>query len=88
MIIGFDGVMCGPNTGMEVSIAESVKSFSAGRPTGGLPFEDRERRRAGVDREAIFWKAAALSPSFMRVVRRDLRETRLGLELTRWNSGV
>lgn len=69
--------------GTDGSTAASLASSPVGRPMGGLPLEVRERLRAGVDLEAMFWKAAALSPSFIRVVRRDLRETRLGFESTR-----
>ncbi len=70
MIIGLAIVMWGPSIGIDASAVAS--SSSAGIPMGGLPFDDLARLKAGVDREAIFSKAAARSPSFISVVRRDL----------------
>ena len=86
MMIGFEGVMCGPSIGIEASSGEL--SSSVGIPTGGLGLDVLARLKAGVDLEAMFWNAAALSPSFMSVVRRDLRDTRLCFESTRWNKGA
>lgn len=43
-------------------------------------------RRAGVDRDAAFARALALSGSCIKVVSSDRREVRLGLESTRWKS--
>ena len=51
---------------------------------GPLGVEERERRRAGEEREAAFWRALARSGSCMRVVRRERREVRFGRESTRW----
>ncbi len=52
---------------------------------GPLGVEVRERRMAGVDREASFWRASARSFSCIRLVRSDRREVRFGRESTRWN---
>lgn len=45
----------------------------------------RERRIAGVEREAAFWSAAARSFSCIMLVSNDRRDTRFGLESTREN---
>ena len=74
--------MCGP------SIVTEESSFGDVPTEGPCGVEVLDRRSAGVDLEAIFAKAAALSGSFRRVVRSDLRETRLGFESTRWNNGA
>lgn len=53
---------------------------------GPFGVDVRDRRRAGVDRDAALASALARSGSCMRVVRSDLREVRFGRESTRWKS--
>lgn len=52
---------------------------------GPLGVVVRDRRMAGVDRDAAFARALALSGSCMSVVSNDRRDVRFGLESTRWN---
>lgn len=82
MIFGFAGVMWRPPIVSEQSSSGDVPV------DGPLGVDLLDRRKADVDFEAILAKAAARSGSCMSVVRRDRRETRFGLESTRWNSGL
>ena len=55
---------------------------------GPLGVVVRDRRRAGVERDASLAIAFALSGSCMRVVSIERREVRFACESTRWNNGV
>lgn len=68
-------VISGPARSISRRCGEGV----AEGPLGEAP---RERRRAGVDREAALARARARSGSCIKVVRRDRREVRLGCEST------
>ena len=74
--------MCRPSIVMEGS------SFGDVPTEGPCRVEVLDRYNTGIDLEAIFVKAAALSGLFSRVVRSDLRETKLGFKSTRWNNGA
>ena len=81
MMMGFDREACG-------RIIRPASSWGELPVEGPLGVVVRERRIAGEERDAAFWSACARSPWCIMVVSRDLRETRFGLESTRWNRGL
>ena len=79
---------------MMIGFAHVASSFTVGSCALGSgdvategPFGDvvRDRRMAGVERDAAFCIAFARSGSCIKVVSNDRRVVRFGLESTRWN---
>lgn len=81
MMMGFDRGTSGP------CMVRPGSSSGDAAIDGPLGDDVRDRCIAGVDLDAWFARAAARSGSCIKVVRRDRREVRFGLESTRWNNG-